>query len=51
MSLYLDYEICEGCKYARFHTCGRCLGKCDINKLGEVDRCHGNCDYKGESNE
>ena len=51
MSLYLDYEICEGCKYAWFHTCGRCLEKCDIKKLGEVDRCHVNCDYKEKSNE
>lgn len=46
MSLYTDDEICTGCKYAEFHSCGKCLKSCLILKHGEVDRYSGKCKFK-----
>ena len=43
MSLYTDGEICSGCFYAVFHTCGDCLKECKIGAERERSRIHGDC--------
>lgn len=46
MSLFIDKEICDGCKYAEFHSCNKCLAFCIIDKESERNYSEGTCRYK-----
>lgn len=48
MSLYSFEEICEGCRFAVFHKCEKCIQQktfchCSEGNHESVDHCEGTC--------
>ena len=43
MSLYIDFEICQGCVYAVFHDCGNCIKTCKMHAYGKINHLSGIC--------
>jgi len=52
MSLYSLEEICEGCLYARWHSCDKCYGggkrfcHCMMDSESQTDSIRGRCEDK-----
>lgn len=43
MSLHSDDEICGGCRFATFHSCGNCLKYCGANASEDKNHVTGKC--------
>jgi hypothetical protein len=43
VSLYDEQEICGGCRFATFHSCGNCLKYCGANASEDKNHVTGKC--------